>query len=53
MGEKVQRVRSVDARYKIDGEVNTMGNGEANELTCMTHVYELRWRNADGMGSTG
>ena len=22
-----------------------MGNGEAKELTCMTHGHELRWRN--------
>ena len=26
------------------GEVkNSIGNGEAKELICMTHGYELRW----------
>ena len=29
------------------GEVkNSMGNGEAKELTYMTHGHELRWENA-------
>ena len=33
------------------GEVkNSMGNGEAKELICMTHGHELRWGNAGGMG---
>ena len=27
-----------------------MGNGEAKELICTTHGYELRWRNAGGKG---
>ena len=27
---------------------NSMGNGEAKELLCMTHGHELRWRNAGG-----
>ena len=27
---------------------NSMGNGEAKELICMTHGHELRWRNAGG-----
>ena len=32
------------------GEVkNSMGNGEAKELMCMTHEHELRWGN-DGRG---
>ena len=32
-GEKVQRIRSINGRYKIDGEVkNSMGNGGAKYL---------------------
>ena len=31
---------------KETGEVkNSMGNGEAKELICMTRGHELRWRN--------
>ena len=30
-----------------------MGNGEAKELICMTHGYELRWGNAGGRGLQG
>ena len=50
MGEKVQGIRSINSRYKIDrGRVkNSMGNGEAKELTCMTHGHELRWGNTGG-----
>ena len=29
-----------------------MGNGEAKELTCMTHGHELREENAGGDGDT-
>ena len=41
---KVQRISSINGRYKIDrGEVkNSMGNGEAKELKYMTHGHELR-----------
>ena len=45
MGEKVQRIRSIIHRYKIDwgGRVkNSMGNGEAKEHICTTHGHELR-----------
>ena len=44
IAEKVQGIRSINDRYEIDrGEVkNSMGNGEAKELTCTTHVHELR-----------
>ena len=43
MGEKVQGIRSIIDRYKIDGEVrNSIGNGEAKELMCTTHGHELR-----------
>ena len=43
MGEKVQGIRSINGRYKIDREVkNSIGNGEAKELICMTQGHELR-----------
>ena len=29
---------------------NSIGNGEAKELICMTHGHELRGANAGGMG---
>ena len=51
MGEKVQGLRSIMGRYKIDGEVkNNTGNREAKELVCTAHGHELRaggdfWRN--------
>ena len=36
-------LRRVIGRYKIDGDVkNSIGNGEAKELICMTHGHELR-----------
>ena len=36
-GEKVQGISSTIGRYKIDGEgKNSVGNGEAKELLCMT-----------------
>ena len=43
MGEKVQGIRSINGRYKIDGKVkNSMGNREAKGLAYMTHGHELR-----------
>ena len=34
--------------------MNSMGNGEAKELICMTHGHELRGRLLEGMnGGTG
>ena len=43
IGEKVQGIRGINGRYKIDGEVkNSIGNGEAKELTCTTHGHELK-----------
>ena len=30
-----------------------MGNGEAKELTYVTHEHELRWGNDGERGSTG
>ena len=42
-GEKVQGIRSIKGRYKIDREVkNSRGNGEAKEFICMTYGHELR-----------
>ena len=36
------------------GEVkNSMGNGEAKELICMTHGHELRGRGCWWKGGTG
>ena len=44
MSEKVQEMRSIICGYKRQEEVkNSMGNGEAKELICMTHGHELRW----------
>ena len=45
IGEKVQRIRSINNRYKLDGEVkNSIGNREVKELICTTHGHELRGR---------
>ena len=43
MGGTVQRIRSINNRYKIDrGEIkNSIGNGEAKEFIYMTHRHEL------------
>ena len=36
------------------GEVkNCVGNGEAKELTCVTHGHKLRGKNAGGRGGSG
>ena len=54
MGENVQGIRSINGRYKIDGEVkNSTGNGEAKELTCTTHGHALRWGMLVGEGVHG
>ena len=51
---KVQGLRSIIGRYKIDGDVkNSTGNVEAKELTCMTHGHELIGGNACGSGEGG
>ena len=43
MGEKVQGIRSLCGRYKIDrGRLFSIGNGEAKELICTTHGHELK-----------
>ena len=50
MGGKVQGIRSLNGKYKIDrGEIkNSIESGEAKELICITHGHELRWGNASG-----
>ena len=49
MGEKVQGIRGITGRYRIDGEVkNSVGNVEAKELIRTTHGHELRAGNAGG-----
>ena len=55
IGEKVQGIRSViGSIHNRQGEVrNSMGNGEAKELICMTHGHKLKWGNDGGMGITG
>ena len=52
MGEKVQGIRSINGRYKIDrGRLrNSIGNGEAKELKCMTHGHGLRGGMLEGEG---
>ena len=51
MGEKVQGIRNIIGRYKIDrGFKYSIGNGEAKELTCTTHGHEPRERAAGGKG---
>ena len=54
MGEKIQEIRSINGRYKIDrGGKNSIGNGEVKELTgiYMTHGHETKvWGNAGGVG---
>ena len=43
MGEKVQRISSINGRYKIDtGKLSSIRNVEAKELICTTHGHELR-----------
>ena len=36
--------------YKIGEVKNSIGNGEAKELICMTHGHELKGVNAGGSG---
>ena len=53
-GGKVQGIRSINSRYKINGEVkNSIGNGEAKELICMTHGHELSGGMLEGWGVQG
>ena len=54
-GVKVQRISSLDDRWKIDrGEgKNSVGNVEAKELVRMTHGHELEGGNVGGRGWAG
>ena len=53
-GVKVQRIRNINGRYKIDTEVkNSIGNGQAKELICTTHGHELRGGDAGEKGTEG
>ena len=53
-GGKVQRISSIDDRWKIDGEgKNSVGNVEAKELISMTHGHELSGGNVGGKGWAG
>ena len=54
-GEKVQGIRRIIGRYKIGrgiSRIYSIGNGEAKELICMTHGYELKGEIAGGKGVT-
>ena len=55
MGGKVQGIRSIIGRHKIDeGAVKSgIANREIKELICTNHGHELRAGNAGGLGSTG
>ena len=61
MGEKVQGIRIIIDRgnhnrhvQNRQGEVkNSVGNGEAKGLICMTHGHELRGMNAGGRWGAG
>ena len=56
-GAKVQEIRGIIGRYKIDrGMLRIVGNGEAKNLICMTCGHELRgdcWREWGAKGKTG
>ena len=53
----VQTINSINGRYKIDGGgrsvKNSIGNGKAEELICMTHGHDLTGRNVGGRGCAG
>ena len=53
IGKKVQGIKSIIGRHKIDrGEVkNSIGNGKAKELMCMTHSHELGGKSCWGVGA--
>ena len=53
--ENVRGLRSINGRYKIGGRggvKNSIRNGEAKELICMTHGHELKGGVAVGKGGT-
>ena len=53
-GGKVQRISSINGKWKIDGGKvkDSIGNVEAKELICMTPGHEL-WLGNDGGGVQG
>ena len=54
MEGKVQGIRSLIGRYKIDREVkDSRGNGEAKELICTTRGHELKGKLLEEMGVPG
>ena len=55
MGKKVQGLRSTNWFMQDgQGEVkNSIGNGVAKELICMTHGHDLKGELPEGMGDTG
>ena len=55
MGEKgIGNKKHKWQRRNRQGEVkNSIRNGEAKELICMTHGRELRWGNAGGKADAG
>ena len=51
MGEANVQGISIIGRHKIDrGVKNSIGNGEAKELLCITHGHELRRRESWRVG---
>ena len=58
MGEKVQGLRSIINRYKMDllfwgDDKNSIGNEEAKELICTTHGHEGRTAEWKGVTRQG
>ena len=53
LGKKVQGIRSINGRYKIDRGRLSIGNEEAKEFICTTHGHELRLGNSCGRGDAG
>ena len=55
MGEKVQGIRSINGRYKIDrGRLRIVQEMEKpKNLICMTNGHELRGENAGGREGSG
>ena len=49
---KVQGIKSIIGRYKIDRGMLRIVNGEAKELICTTHGHEL-WREECWSGGAG
>ena len=54
MREKIQGIRRINGRYKIDRErLRIVREMEKPKKLYMTHGHELRWRNANGRGMQG